>query len=240
LSSAFDLLTEAFSGLAEYKVTFERDKSDSFTLALESLTEDLPDSYELDKTDVLPLLPSGSNWSQAEGWRSFFGIPCRFDENERLAIGLVEVKSHEQRGAYPVSSIFLTEINDSYLPNVFDRLVQQLKGVPGDSKELAPHRGAVRGTASTPDEYLGTELRILRRAREAYAKEERLLFRTAVLTENNLPPFSFLNVFNEQRDSELPFDYRSSLYGTIPSIYRTFSWSSRLKVMLDFNLSFRG
>lgn len=236
-SPGFDALDQSFSTIASHRVDFNRDESDSFSLSIESLRS-TTSRKDLPKTDILPLLPSGSRWDRVRGWRSINGLPFRSEGVLRLALGMTTVKQHESRGSYPVARYYILDFRESPIAGALRNLLDQYDGeeVPDDNRR--PAFGAILGSATTPSEHRGTECRILRRAIPAYDGQRKLLFRTAVLSREEVPSFSFLSLVRGRFSGDDPrFEYNRCLYSTIPTIYQDFSWTKKVKVMLELDLS---
>ena len=78
-------LVEALASFGSHRISFDRDTSDSYTLTLERLgaTEEAgvgvgigrAAGQDVRKDQLLPLLPRGSRWHAALGWRSFVVLP---------------------------------------------------------------------------------------------------------------------------------------------------------------------
>ncbi|MFB6344914.1 MAG: hypothetical protein ABEK50_03965 [bacterium] len=238
-TSEFKLLEEVVRDDAACRVDFDRDDTDSFSLSTEffNRTHGLEDG--LSKTDVLPLLPSGSVWNRIKGWRSFVGIPYQFGDRLWLVLGLMKVREHKTRGAFPVASYYFLDFDSAPLDDILNRIVRNLKPTDQGQNSDKPAYGAVLGDARQPENHTETELWILRRAKAAYARDQRLLFRTAVLSEEEIPSKSYFDFFTPNSSlDESPINFRRSLYSTIPEIYKQFSWQSKLKVFLELDLSF--
>lgn len=235
----YEALDEAVAKQTGYKIDFGRDDTDSYNLNVSSLKDNSSTHDQPGNGDLLPLLPRGSAWEAARGWRSFFGVPYRFGENLWIAVGLRVVVGHDRRGAYPTSRFYLVPFEPESVATILDRLLNRLVDQPEAGGTVGPSYGAVRSGAREPGDHRSTELDVLRRARAAYREGIRLLFRTAVLTEDELPSSSFLGLFgsaSSPEDSRLVFG--RSLYATIPPVHADFDWSSRLQVFLETDLTF--
>jgi hypothetical protein len=232
VSSGFEILWNLLGDRAGYRVRFDRDKDDRFSLKTQTLTGK---NYSIDpppESQLLTLLPQGSNWSPALGWRSFFGVPYRHDGRLWLALGMVKILEHDHRGAFPKAEIYLLDVRAGDVRHIFDRLSNRVaEDGPGD--EPGPRYGAVLGNADEPAEHRELEGHILRSAGAAYADGNHLLFRTAILTENEIPGPRFFRFFSGGATEESPLQFSRTLYGTVPSIYRNFRWSSKLQVFLE-------
>lgn len=233
----FDILDNVFLDVAEYRVRFDRDQSDGFSLNTDRVGNSFKKLDELPEDYVLSLLPNGSHWEQAEGWRSFFGVPCRLSDQLWLFFGATKVLDHPSRGAYPVTRIFLLNFDDNTFEDAFSQLIERIQPDVQESKGARPSYGAVIGDASSPEEHEQWEAWILRRALRAYRDSHLLFFRTALLSENELPALNLMNYFKTDSGSETsPFTFGRSLYGTVPEIHGDFSWSSKLQIFLELEL----
>lgn len=103
----FDALDSILGPHASHRVELRRDATDSFAVSISTLD---PLGDLLSKEDVLPLLPVGSTWQTAIGWRSFYGVPFRRQTKLHLALGAEGILRHATRGAYPIAKVFLFEI----------------------------------------------------------------------------------------------------------------------------------
>lgn len=235
----FEALDESVANLTGFRVDFGRDNTDSYNLEISRIGGS-SSSYSRPKNeDVFPLLPSGNEWERALGWRSFFGVPYRFGEELRLVLGLRVVVGHDRRGAYPISRFYLVPFDPESPVKALGRLLDRLTEAVDGGNPAGPGHGAVRSRATDPEHHRSTEVEVLRRARAAYGEGRRLLFRTAVLTEDELPSSTFLGLFgsaSSPEDSRLVF--ARSLYATIPPVQEEFNWSSRLQVFLETDLTF--
>ena len=90
---------------ALFSIEFGRDDQDSFAVDIRSLqvSGDLPWTTE----EISPLLPAGSKWSPALGWRSFSGVPFFFRQKRYLAIGVESIVPHPSRGAFATYKGFI-------------------------------------------------------------------------------------------------------------------------------------
>ena len=94
----FDKVLDALAGGAEWSVEFDRDADDNYFIRVDRTGGHGADPH---KEDVLPLIPKGSQWSPAQGWRSFFGRFMMARDQCWLALGGQRVVAHAFRGAFP-------------------------------------------------------------------------------------------------------------------------------------------
>jgi hypothetical protein len=229
--SGFRHLEDTVLDSAKYRVRFGRDESDSFSLNVRELGSQV--SSSLEKSDLFPLLPTGSEWSETLGWRSFFGVPCRLQGTLYLGLGLVKIVSHSSRGAFPRAEIYFLEFDEPSLGDRFETLSGRLNPTTNPAENPSGSYGAILANAPSPEEHGRTEVGILRRAGNAYREGKRLLFRTAILSEDELPPFSYFSFFRSRDTDESILDYSQALYGIIPPVYERFGWQSKLKIFLE-------
>lgn len=232
MRSGFEILCEIFEGRTGFHVVFDRNEKDEFILNVRHLPGKSQSVDKPPESDLLDLLPQGSNWSQAIGWRSFFGIPYRFGERLWLALGLVKILEHDHRGAFPRSEIYLIDFQSEKLGELVNRIGNHITQEDGGDDSI-PRQGALMGEAVEPSEHRQMEERILRGAAEAYAEGNKLMFRTAVLAENEIPNSRFLRFFSGESTDESAPQFSRTLYGTVPSIYRDFRWGSKFQIFLE-------
>ncbi len=239
LQSGFSYLEETVFDAAHFRAVFDRDGTDSFSLEITPL-DDAVDSRNLpEKSDLLPMLPRGSDWVRARGWRSFFGIPCRIKGSLFLGLGLMKVLPHSSRGAYPRQTIYFLRFDDGAVSDCLGNLSRWL-GNSNDTGQLSVDSyGAVIGDAAGPGDHLETESLIINRAEVGYRKGDRLLFRTAVLSEQEVPPFSYLRMlWGDPHGDGNVITFNRILYGVVPPVWNSFAWQSKLKILLEQRVMF--
>ncbi len=232
MTSGFEILREILGDRAGFQIVFDRNDEDKFSLNVSILTGVNKNIDRPPDPDLIDLLPEGSNWSQALGWRSFFGTPYEHEDQLWLALGLVKILKHDHRGAFPRSEIFLVNFESENLGELVHRIGKRVADVD-KSEDPVPRHGALVGDAVHPSEHRKLEGQILRGAAYAYEDDSRLLFRTAVLTENEIPDPRFLRFFSSEPSDNSPLHFTETLYGTIPTIYQEFRWASKLQVFLE-------
>ncbi len=220
-------------------IEFKRDESDSFIIDLKILNTSHAQGELVEKNDILPLLPAGSHWVRAEGWRSFFGTPFSFKGRLWLAIGMQGVRKHPTRGAYPIAKIYLFDFN-SFHSEKMTQLASILSAGCSERGRSAPTYGIIASDAERPEEHISTECWILNKASASYRQGERLLFKTLLLSEDDLPPMKgpidrIKSVF-DHRDSLL--NYEQILFGTVQKIRDHFSAQARLRLMAYARVGF--
>jgi len=205
-----NLLDQFFGGSAKGQVDFFRDKGDSFSIRILPLCDG--DEWHLSEKEALSLIPEGSNWEVAEGWRSFFGHSLQTRSGLLFVIGAEGILPHKDRGAYPVMRAYTFAASKIPVTKM-EALANKLS--PGCSA-CGSWRGIIKTSSNTPAEHQEVEGTIIRLAAAFYRSRQqpRLLFRTLILCASRLPRL------------------RSSLVATVPSIERTFSRADRLRTWL--------
>lgn len=199
--SNIPLLDKIFKEWSCFSVSFSRDATDSFSLSIDR-TRNLKTDI-ITREDVFPLLPPGSNWIQAVGWSSYFGIPLRIKENVWYAIGAIDILPHSHRGAYPVIKAYLNLLE--FLPlKELEILVNELdtanilkKGIIKDPFEgsRAKRLKILRATSMNKEEHKFIEAWIINYAIEAYRRKSELMFRTLLLSyEENFDPNKIVKI----------------------------------------------
>lgn len=155
------------------------------------------DCKYLDDLKISSLITSGSNWSQALGWRSLFGIPFKHAEKTFLAIGAETFKPHPTRGAYLISKSFifpypptenlitsLQELQKSFVV----RSEVEVEGKKLDGWLRRFNRN-LRAKSENPADHTSVERWIIGEAIQAYENQLLLYWRTLAFTDQhfNLP-----------------------------------------------------
>jgi hypothetical protein len=219
-------LVEAIAPLASHRISFDRDETDSFALTLERLS--LPKGSaaiepELQKDDLLPLLPRGSQWNPAVGWRSFVVLPFDVPGVCAAAVGVEGIVPHASRGAFPMMRAFL--ISAEKISVGLSQLAALLPDA-GRISELLYRRCFIKTSdARSPREHQQWEGAMLRAAAEAWRAAEPRLLRTLLLSEDQAPwPRHWTD---QLRELALDADGPSYLVATVPAIRDQFSRSTR-------------
>lgn len=229
-----------FARNASTSIAVNRNEQDSYAIYI------TPEGHDrtpyLIEADAIALLPAGSRWLPAVGWHSYFGIPFRFDGEMWLALGAEYVKQHHSRGAtvsflaftFPLHSVPLRSLEElanelQSSQSVADRAKARRSVLDRAAKVISDGLGKLRlhdsryrvvnAGSRTPAEHVGVETRIIREAIESYGKRESLLFRTLILSENELPrsPLT-LPRNNAQSLNRLRIDYQKYLAATVPAL----------------------
>jgi hypothetical protein len=203
-------------------IKFYRDGSDSFTTDIVSLSKESP---VFTKGEVRRLIPSGSTWVHAIGWRSITGLYVRAQGQRWFALGVEEVLSHSHRGGYPTYYGYIY----SQIPEVIDALrrlrswieVAHVPTIPTLVESRAP-RGALvlESDAHHPEEHRSVEYWIINEALRAFNSNDRLQFRTLVLSEMQLFELIQPSLQDMIGQAVLPEDF---LLGTTQLIKASFS-----------------
>ena len=203
------LLDEIFRPNAAIEIAFSRDEKDDFCIDAQLLPN--ADALPIDG-GLMSLIPSGSRWDAARGWRAFFGRAISLSTGDYFMVGMEGVVGHPSRGAYPVMKAF------GFTPAKppIDQLVllEQRLHRTEDTCEVGEY-GVLRTGSRSPEEHVGVEAKVIRRAIEAYRSGNRFVFRTLIICE-----------------SQVPRGPRGSLMATVPSI--TSAFRKRVKVKLAF------
>ena len=181
-----EILEEALARIGSYRLRFTRDSTDSFVVKLDPVGE-IPPGTELTKSLVLPLLPQGSRWEKSLGWWSVVGLPLATQGGVWYCVGIERVRHHETRGAFPELDAIIvpqSKIRDLPLSALADGLHKPRPGIRYPCRS-----GIVVGRWQSMDEYTVTAAYVLRRAQVCLQSHWLTLFRTAVLSEDQLAGF---------------------------------------------------
>ena len=198
-----------------------RNTEDEFSLDLEpgARTRRLA----LSASDALPLLPAGSRWTDALGWYSYVGIPFGAVARRWLAVGVEVVRAHPSRGAYPTLEVCLFPFGEPPVAGLIamSKAIDpdQSEGTASEPLEFWRNPGFIQGTARTPVEHRRVEAMVLRYAARWYEQERALLFRSLVLSEDELP-------WRTPTGRHHP----KYLMATVPAVSEGFSWWSSRRV----------
>jgi hypothetical protein len=221
----FDSVLDAFGTDAIAEILFARDVKDDFSIEVNVLQSSL--GATLGKTDVFSLLPKGSRWIQAVGWRSYFGLPLTTRASQCLCLGGQWVVPHPSRGAVPQFRGYvypldkpkeqtIMSIRASFCPpqRALERALQAM-AVDLDSVPAISTPGILDAHSTSPRDHYSIEARILRTAAERYGRGERFSFRTVVQSEGDLEEV-------RQRSGWLGKGDGTFLMATVPAIKRSF------------------
>jgi hypothetical protein len=159
---------------------------------------------ELKAFDTSFLIASGSSWSRALGWRSFFGYPfsIKVDRNVPLvgkyipnryrfiAVGVENVCHHPTRGAYLQSVCFILrypftpELKESFL--TWCDSFSDFKFNNSSSQAERIGKSIIRTKSHNPQEHLLWEGWVINQAKEEMVLGNDLYWRTLVFTDSHL------------------------------------------------------
>lgn len=176
-------------------VVFDRDDSDSFRLAI---THHAPGLNEIQKSSLFPLLPQGSTWRHAAGWYSLVGIPFTYGHRSWIAVGVEQIVTHPDRGAYPSATLKLFPRDSGpSATNVAHLMIERGQQAQAHRQPSQPciDRSTKfswttlvwRSNARRPEEHLGEEAEVLRIAAGRIENGSSIAFRTAILSATQLP-----------------------------------------------------
>ena len=211
VTEGLDLIEQFLSHNAAYRLHFDRDETDSYVINVRA-SEAGQDSL-FSKEQVLPLLPVGSHWDAAQGWRSFFGLPFSAHGESWVVLGVEGVVVHKTRGSYPVlHGLFFPSrmVPESELLEMANKIA------PSTESNTEPKKtyGVIAASSQSQEEHKHVEAWVIRRAVASYRAGVRLLFRTLVLSEDQIP----------SQTGEI--DYSDFLIATVPAIRERFSWTT--------------
>jgi hypothetical protein len=135
------------------------------------------------------LITSGSNWSKALNWRSFFGIPFIYNEKHFLAIGLETFEPHPTRGAYLVSQSFIFDfpLTDT-VKNQLNKWHKSFQFSLGTNLQIEGRRldkERFRAKSQNPTEHIKAEGWVIEKAINKYEEGINLYWRTLAFTDNH-------------------------------------------------------
>jgi hypothetical protein len=159
---------------------------------------------ELKAFDTSFLIASGSSWSKALGWRSFFGYPfsIKVDRDVPLigkyipkvyrfmAIGVENVCHHPTRGAYLQSVCFILsypftpELKESFLNWCDSFSAVKFEGSSSEAERIG--KSIIRTKSYNPQEHLLWEGWVINQAKEEMLLGNDLYWRTLVFTDSHL------------------------------------------------------
>lgn len=141
----------------------------------------------------LGLLPSGSKWEQGLGWYSIFGVPFKLKDKNWLAIGAEAIVKHVRGDTHPVFQAYIFEFSSSAhlnsiinaLQSISDELYPNSKGIP------QVKTGIIFSNIKSPQEYKIIEAHIIQSAITAYKEKKSVLFRTIILSDEQLKKINY-------------------------------------------------
>ncbi len=166
-------------------------KNNVFTLDVQQIQ---PSNIVITKGDIarLGLLPSGSKWRQGLGWYSIFGIPFNLKDKKWLAIGAEMIVKHVRGDEYPVFQAYIFEFSLAQL-NVLIRGLQNIAYEIYPQSQVARQvkTGIVFSNIQSPQKYKVVEANIIQSAITSYKANKPVLFRTIILSDDQLKNFDY-------------------------------------------------
>jgi hypothetical protein len=218
-------LIETLAPFASHRVSFDRDPGDSFAVTVDRLRPRGPDvGHDVGHDELLPLLPRGSQWNAAVGWRSFVVLPFESPGVQAAVVAVEGVVPHATRGAFPILHGFLIGADD--VSPALGRLVGGLS-TRGLSAGFPDQRWVIWSSdAQSPSEHQRHEPWMLSVTADAWRRGEPRLLRTVVLSDDQAPwPRSW---GERLRAVASGGGSRPYLVATVPPIRAHFSRSTRL------------
>lgn len=232
--SIFDILQKHLLEGASFSATQGIDyEKNVFTLNVQQIQ---PSNITITKSDIvrLGLLPSGSKWRQGLGWYSIFGIPFKLQNKNWLAIGAEMIIKHERNDTtHPVFQAYIFEFTQAQSSSIINGLQNVALEIYPNSKKIRRSKtGIVYSNFQSPQKYKVVESFIIQSAIAVYREKQTLLFRTVILSDEQLkkveyPTPTFLG------------DKSGYLMGTTSHIQSAFSWQARLKLFMCRAYSFQ-
>jgi hypothetical protein len=219
-------LIETLAPLASHRLSFDRDAGDSFAVTIDRLQ---PVAADVRNDDLLPLLPRGSRWNAAVGWRSFVVLPFESPGLHGAVVGVEAVVPHATRGAFPVMHGFIIRAED-----VAPALGRLAAGLSSSGAGLAvglPEQKWVIWTsdAQSPAEHQRHESWMIAATADAWRRGEPRLLRTVVLSDDQAPwSRSWADRLREAASGGARRPY---LVATVPPIRAQFLRSTRLALL---------
>jgi len=207
-----NLIEKHLSRKAVCRIHFDRDETDSYIIDVQPITS-VYSSFPT-KEQVLPLLPAGSHWDAARGWRSFFGVPFSTPDESWIVLGCEGVIVHRTRGSYPVFRGFLFPARAIPERELLEMANEITSATEGHVQRKSTY-GIIESSSQSQEKHKQIEAWIIRRAVTSYHAGIRLLFRTLLLSEHQIP------------SRRTGIDYSYFLIATAPAIRERFSWRTR-------------
>jgi len=166
-----------------------RDEADSFVIDIAPKTTE---AKGITKSEVLLLLPTSRRWSQALGWRSIFGVPLFTNGRKWLAIGTMTISAHPTRGGFPILGVHIFPFEKPPLDRL-RAIADAIHVLPEASKRerVGGAYGVILTGDHSPEEHTSVEAEILWHSTYWYGSQERFMFSTLVLSEDQLKSSNF-------------------------------------------------
>lgn len=222
VTDGFDLIEKYLSRNAVYHIHFDRNETDSYVVDVWPSNSSWSNS--LTKEQVLPLLPSGSHWDAARGWKSFFGLPFSTPAESWVVLGSESVVLHRTRGSYPVFRGLLFPSQAVPERELLEMANDIAPAVKDDIQQKGTY-GVIAASSQSQEEHKHVEAWIIRRAVASYRAGVRLLFQTLILSEHQIPART------------TTIDYSDFLAATVPTIREYFSWKTSTWLKLHERLN---
>jgi hypothetical protein len=230
----FDILQKHLLEGASFSATQGIDYGkNAFTLNVQQIQ---PSNITITKGDVvrLGLLPSGSKWRQGLGWYSIFGIPFKLQDKYWLAIGAEMIVKHERNDTtHPIFQAYIFEFTQAQLSSIINGLHNVALEIYPNSKSIRQSKtGIVFSNCQSPQKYKVVESFIIQSAIAVYRERQSLLFRTVILSDEQLKKV-------EYPAPNFWGDKSGYIMGTTSHIQSAFSWQARLKLFMSRAYSFQ-
>lgn len=215
------LLAAVLNDAHVYTIAFYRDETDSFTLNI------LPSggkTKSISPSLISALLPTGSEWKVAKGWRSFSCVPLNLGAESFVCLGIEGVITHPERGAFPEYYGFIVNRTSkvaTFLNQIADEICRG-KHIP------IPSYGVVMSASTSPVEHELMEASLIQKTSERYSSGANTVLKTAILSEAEF--WQLRNLPRSSRNGPFRDKY---LVAVIPSLLAHFSFKA--KTWLRFN-----
>lgn len=185
INGAIRVIRDSLESRCSFSITLDRDDADDFR------PEGAPGQTELalSLSEILSLLPNGSYWSYALGWRSFFIVQYPPSEpHQWTIIGFDGVVPHPTRSAYPVyygCAFPFGRLPGSYIKDLATNLRLQSNIRLGDSYYY-PSFGLIESSSRDQGEHTEFEIQMLYRAAEIIKHYPDMQLRTLVYSDQQV------------------------------------------------------
>lgn len=229
----FDILEKHLSKGALFLATQGIDyQKNVFTLNVQQLQ---PSNISITKGDIarVGLPPSGSKWRQGLGWYSIFGVPFQLQNKYWLAIGAEMIVKHVRGDTHPIFQAYIFEFTQEQLNLAITGLQNIAQEIYPNSKSIRQSKtGIVFSSFQSPPKYRIVESFIIQSAIAMYRERQTLLFRTVILSDEQLKKVDYPapNFWG---------DKSGYLMGTTTHIQNAFTWQARLKLFLCRTYTFK-